>query len=85
VINGGDATTKKVEVALSHPATDPETGVELMRISQDGVFDTEPWVRYASTSSLTLQGKGVRTVYVQFANPLKMISATFSDSILFKP
>ena len=77
---------KKLDVTLSHPATDPETGTDVMRISRDGAYDTAQWVRYASTSTLVLTGgKGVKTVWVQFANQATMRSAIVTDTIIYKP
>ena len=80
-INNGDATTTSRNVTLSLPASDAQTGMMDMRISVDGVFDTEPWQNYASSGTATLpDGAGTKTVTVQFRNNAGMIS-TSSDTI----
>ena len=45
------------------------SGASWMQISNDGVFDTEPWVAYSGTSPWTLSGgDGVHTVSARFAD-----------------
>jgi hypothetical protein len=83
VIDGGAADTTDRTVSLAHSASDPETGVESMRVSVDGTLDTEPWVAYAVTSEVNLVGDtGTKTVRTQYRNTVGQISATASDSIM---
>lgn len=77
------AATNTRSVTLALAATDAETGVRDMRISTDGVFDTEPWVPFAATMPLTLSsGAGVKTVSVQYRNNANM-TAVQSDTITY--
>jgi hypothetical protein len=86
LIDGGAPSTDQPLVTLSHDLTDAQTGIESMRISQDGVFDTEPWVPYAPTSMLILANiSGTRTVYAQYRNNAGLVSATHIDKIQFVP
>ncbi len=81
VINGGDAQTAQRGVTLTCAASDAN-GVPSMRISADGVFDTETWQAFASTVSFTLpSGNGAKTVHVQYKDSAGSIS-TCSDTII---
>jgi hypothetical protein len=81
-INGGAAYAHSTAATLNLSAADAETGLDAMRISTDGTFDSEPWVPYAATANVTLpSGDGVKTVWVQFRNNAGLISATASDDI----
>jgi hypothetical protein len=81
-INNGDTTTKDPNVTLTLSASDAETGIDTMRISTDGVLDTEPFVPYATTTSATLpSGDGIKTVRAQFRNRAGMSSAVVTDTI----
>jgi hypothetical protein len=81
-INGGAATAYTKNVTLTLSATDPQTGVDAMQISTDGVFDTEPIVAYSTTASATLPApNGTKTVYVRFRNNAGMWSAPVTDTI----
>jgi hypothetical protein len=81
VINGGTATTSSVSVTLTLSATDPESGVTQMRVSNDG-SSWSSWEAYAASKSWTLaSGDGLKTVYVQFKNGVELDSVSYSDSI----
>lgn len=81
-INGGAATTFTRNVTLTLSANDPQTNVDAMQISTDGVFDTEPVVGYTGTASATLSApNGTKTVYVRFRNNAGMWSAPVTDTI----
>ena len=68
-INGGAASTNNRDVNLALSASDPQTAMMDMRISVDGVFDTETWVPYSTSGSATVPaGAGTKTVAVQFRN-----------------
>ncbi|HEY3346178.1 MAG TPA: Ig-like domain-containing protein, partial [Nitrospirota bacterium] len=80
-INSGAATTSGASVTLKLSAKD-RNGVGQMRISNDGVFDTEPWETYAASKAWTLSGgNGLKTVYAQFKDGLGNISPTYTDTI----
>ena len=82
-INGGAAYTNSATVTLSLPATDDSGTVAQMRISNDGVFDTEPWQPYAASTSWDLDpGDGPKTVYVEFMDPTGNVSDVASASIM---
>ena len=82
VINGGDANTTSQNVNLALSATDANTGVMDMRISVDGVLDSEAFEPYATSKAVTLPaGVGAKTVIVQFRNNAGMAAAAVSDTI----
>lgn len=84
VINGGAEYTTSTSVILSLSCSDSGTGCDDMRISNDGVFDTELWEPFSSSKGWPLAScGGSRTVYAQFrdeSNPPN-VSSTYSDSI----
>jgi hypothetical protein len=61
-------------VTLRFSASDQTSGVEKLKVSNDGVFDSEPWQDYIDAKTHTLDdplNDGLRTVYVlykDFAN-----------------
>lgn len=82
VINEGAAYTTSQAVTLTLSATDG-AGVSQMSISNDGVFDTEPWEPYAESKTWNLLGgNGLRTVYVRYRDPSGNESGTASDTIV---
>lgn len=82
-INGGAAYTKSSSVTLTLPATDNSGVVSQMRITNDGVFDTESWQAYTATKSWILPpGEGTKTVYVRYRDTSNNESATFTDTII---
>ena len=84
-INGGAATTTNRDVNLALAATDGQTGMMDMRISVDGVFDSETWEPYSTSGTATLpEGAGTKTVTVQFRNNAGAVS-TASDTIDYAP
>jgi hypothetical protein len=83
VINGGATYTNSTSVSLGLSASDAQTGVEAMRISTDGVMDTEPFVAYSGSAGATLPaGDGTKTVLAQFRNNAGMVSSVVSDTIV---
>lgn len=82
VINSDDTYTPSAGVDISHTSNDSDGVVTAMIISEDGVFDTESWVSYASLSSLTLSGAdGTNTVYVKYKDNDGLVSFIQEDSI----
>lgn len=69
MINNGDHWTTSIDVSLTVDASDPVTGVTLMRFSNDGV-QWSLWEPYATDKqwSLTAGLDGTRDVYAQFAD-----------------
>lgn len=81
-INGGSAYTTTTATQLALSAADPVSGVQQMRISNDGTFDTEPWENYATSRAWVLEaGDGLKTVYVQFRDKAGNVSASATDTI----
>jgi hypothetical protein len=83
VINGGATETTSTSVTLTLEATDPESGIALMRFSNDGETWTD-WESFATIKTWTLpSGDGAKKVYVQFQNGASnpLTSMTYSDTI----
>jgi len=84
VIEGGEEYTIYETVSLNLQAVDDISGVTHMRISGDGVFDTEPWENYTSAWNWPLDGgRGVKTVYVVYRDFAGNESAPVSDDIVY--
>ena len=82
LINNDAAKTKVRDVTLQHLVSDPQTGLDEMRVSVDGIMDTEPWVDFSATSPATLTGgDGVKTVVTQYRNQAGQASGLLSDTI----
>jgi hypothetical protein len=83
VINNGDAWTSTTSVTLTLMYTDSMAGVNQVRYSDDGVWDTEPWEARAPTKAWTLtSGDGTKTVYYQIMDGAGSVSSTYSDDII---
>jgi len=81
IIDGDTATTDSVDIILTLSATDPESGVDQMRFSNDG-SSWSSWEGYSTSKSWTLtSGDGTKTVYVQFKNGDGLDSFSYSDTI----
>lgn len=88
VINDDIDTTETPNVELTLNCYDgyEGSGLYLMQISNDGVFDTEPWEDFAETKSWSLiGGSGTRTVYARFRDRALNISSVYSDDITLAP
>jgi hypothetical protein len=84
LINGGDAYTTSTSVTLQLFYYDPASGVSLVRYSNDGIWDTEPWEGASSSRSWSLTaGDGAKTVYFQIKDAAGNLM-TFSDDITLK-
>jgi cytochrome c biogenesis protein CcdA/rhodanese-related sulfurtransferase len=79
-----DATyTNKTIIVLTLTADDEGSGIDRIRISDDGVWDTEPWETFSPTIHYTLPaGDEPKTVYYQIIDNARYISSTFADSII---
>lgn len=85
LIDGGAPSTDRVEVALTNNATDAESGMlDMMLSNDDPSFAGCEWQRWESSTSWELNGVGgLRTVYVKFrdrAMPAN-VSETYSATI----
>jgi hypothetical protein len=82
-IAGGVAYTNNKTVSLTLTASDATSGLSQMRLSTDGVFDTEQWENYTNSKFLSLTGGDeTKTVYVQFKDKAGLESSSLSDTIL---
>jgi hypothetical protein len=83
LIDDGRAKTRTRDVDLAHLVSDPQTGLDQMRVSIDGAMDSEPWVPFAATSTVTLPTPdGTKTVRAQYRTRAGLTSAILSDSIV---
>jgi hypothetical protein len=84
-INNNAATTDTTAVTLTVIASDGDgIGIDQMQISNDGVFDTEPWESYSKQKQWTLYGADHenKTVYARFKDKYGWISSSvYSDTI----
>ena len=87
IINDGD--TYANAYAVSHSATltltaaDVTSGVFQVRLSDDGLWDTEAWVTASITKTWALPtGDGTKTVYYQVKDNAGLISSAYSDTII---
>lgn len=82
VINQGESYTTQTSVILSLTFSDIGSGVDKVRYSNDGIWDTEPWETPTTTKVWELTGgDGVKTVYYQVKDKAGNISPVYSDSI----
>ena len=86
-IAAGAAFTATTAVTVSVPATDPGSGMSLVRLSDsptttDGVLTTGTTYTYNAAIARTLTGgEGLKTVYVQWRDAAGNWSAVTSDTI----
>jgi hypothetical protein len=83
-INDGDESTNSSSVTLSLTYSDATSGVDQVRYSSDGVWDTENWELPSSTRTWTLTSdEGLKTVYYQVMDTAGLISQTYTDDIKY--
>jgi parallel beta-helix repeat protein len=82
-VNGGDSYATSTSSTLTLTATDSWAPVK-MKISNDGVFDSEVWEDFSSSKSWTLDGaNGTKTVSVLFEDGgNNIISSAVTDTIV---
>lgn len=82
-INNGAGTTNQVSVSLDLTASDVGSGVDKMRVSNNGL-DWSAWQTYQDTLSWTLPAldQQEHTVYVQVKDRAGNVSTTASDAII---
>jgi hypothetical protein len=87
-INVANASTSSRSVTMKLSANDPSpaSGVASMRFRNGGTIAWSSWSAYSTSKSWTLStGAGTKTVYVQFRDRARNISAAASDTIKFSP
>jgi len=81
-INAGAYATSSTSVTLTLLASDPESGVPEMRLSNDNVTWSS-WLPYQQSKDWNLlSGDGIKTVYCQYKNGVGLVSETYSDTII---
>jgi PKD repeat protein len=86
VINNGDAYTTNLNVTLTLTYTAYGSTTTNIRLSNDGIWDTEAWeAPTASKTWLLPSGHGTRTVYYQVKDSDGLLSSTYSDTIVMRP
>jgi Tol biopolymer transport system component len=85
-INEGDEFTTSTSVILSLTYEDGISGVDQVRFSNDGVWDTEDWEAPTTTKAWTLTSEdGIKSVYYQIKDNAGLGSTTYSDTITLNP
>jgi hypothetical protein len=85
-INGGAIGTTSLNITLNLTCGDGGgTGCSQMQVSNDGVFDTEPWEAFSASKSWSLDAgsEGQRTVSVRYRDTLNNESGVYSKSIIY--
>ncbi|MFH1774557.1 MAG: S8 family serine peptidase [Methanobacteriota archaeon] len=83
VINNGEEYASSRIITLSLSYEDEGSGVAFVRLSSDGIWDTEAWEASALEKKGNLTGgDGVKYVYYQVMDGVGMVSQTYSDSII---
>ncbi len=81
-IDGGGVFSSSAQVTLLVTYDDSGSGVDMVRFSNDGVWDEEQWEPRVTSKSWTLPGgDGPKTVYYQVRDRAGLVSPTYSDSI----
>jgi len=82
-INNDASYATSTSMTLTLNASDATSGVDQIRYSNDGVWDTEPWETYSLTKAWTLTvGDGTKKVYFQIKDNSGLMSITYSDTII---
>jgi hypothetical protein len=82
MINGGDQFTNSSSATLTLIADDQGSGVNQVRYSNDGIWDSENWESFSSTKSWPLlSGDGQKTIHYQIGD-YAGLESTFSDTIV---
>jgi ABC-type transport system substrate-binding protein len=83
MIKNDDAYTTSTLAILTLASTDFASGVDKMRLSNDGAWDTEPWQSFSPFEIWILpSGDGTKTVYVQYGDAAGWVSQSYSDTIV---
>ena len=83
IVIGGGAYTNSSTVTLVLTAADATSGAYQIRLSNDGVWDTESWEAQAVSKNWTMPaGEGAKTVYYQIRDNANLVSSTYSDTIV---
>ncbi len=80
--NCGDDWTTSTPVTLTLFYSDLTSGVYQVRLSNDGIWDSEPWENPSITKIWTLtSGDGTNSIYYQIKDNAGLISRTYSTTI----
>lgn len=83
MINNGAIYTNSTSVTLIPSATAPVSGIQSVRFSNDGIWDTEPWEPLSPSKSWILApGDGNKTVYFQLKDNAGLASNTYANTIV---
>ncbi len=83
LINNGGEYTTSAPVSLILTYIDLGSDVDKVRYSNDGIWDTEPWLDSATSKSWRLtDSDGPKTVYYQIRDRAGLVSPAYSDSII---
>ena len=81
-IDGGEVFSSSAQVPLLLTYDDSGSGVDMVRFSNDGVWDAKQWEPPVTSKSWTLPGgDGPKTVYYQVRDRAGLVSPTYFDSI----
>ncbi|MFA5868503.1 MAG: chitobiase/beta-hexosaminidase C-terminal domain-containing protein, partial [Candidatus Bathyarchaeia archaeon] len=82
-INAGATYTTSMSVTLTLTYSDATSGVDRVRYSNDGVWDTEPWESPLATKAWDLaSGDGLKTVYYEVRDNAGLLSIVYYDDII---
>jgi hypothetical protein len=82
-INAGANMTDSADVQITLATVETGSGIDRMQVSDDGVFDVEPWEPFAPSFSRSLPstGNGTRQVWVRLRDLSGNVSPADSDTI----
>ncbi len=84
VINNGNTYTNTNLITLSISATDTESSVTEMQISENSDFSGSSYEPFDTTKSFNLTaGNGTKTVYIRFKDTADNESIAYSDTIIY--
>jgi len=82
-INSGSANTSSRSITLTISATDADSGLYQMIVSENSDFSGSSWETYSTSKSQTLSsGDGTKTVYAKFKDNIGNESSSVSDTIV---
>jgi cell division septation protein DedD len=85
-INNGDTSTTSTDVTLTLTYSDGGSGVNQVRFSNDGTWDTKTWENPSATKAWILtSGDGAKTVYYQIKDNAGLTSSYSATITLQSP
>lgn len=83
LINENATYANSTSVILTLIAGDATSGVYQVRLSNDGLYDTELWENHSHTRPwILMTGDGVKRVYCQIKDNAGLVSDIYSDTII---